>query len=44
MRLTDNRKYRNLRTQKEKYTARDRRESELGVDTGYQFRRESPCL
>ena len=26
MRLTDNKKYRNLRAQKEKYTARDRRE------------------
>ena len=44
MRLTDNKKYRNLRAQKEKYTARDRRESELGVDTGHTDMRGNPIM
>ena len=44
MRHTDNKKYRNLRVRKEKYVARDRRESELGVDTGYTDMRGNSIL
>lgn len=44
MRLKDNKKYRNLRAQKEKYLARDRREFELGVDTGYKDKNGVPIL
>lgn len=44
MRLKDNKKYRNLRAQKEKYRARDRREFDLGVDTGYKDKNGASIL
>lgn len=44
MRLTDNRKYRNLRAQKEKHAARDRRENDLGMNTGYTDMRGNPIM